>query len=161
MSLIARKTLGDCEIAHGLLKTEKVESQTWRVHWVACLALLRAVGHVLENVDGERDDRHRRAVARAWKRFKADTKSIFWQFISVERNNVLKEYAFGVTPKPRNLQLRSGGKLVLRNGAPLRLRADYFKLSLIGLENTEGRDAILEAIQWWREQLDAIEADLK
>src|SRR4029079_18855714 len=48
----------DCEAAYGLMKKETLESQTWRVHWVACLILLRAVGYVLEKVDGERHDRN-------------------------------------------------------------------------------------------------------
>jgi hypothetical protein len=55
MTLVARKVLADCETAHQLLKKEEMESATWRVHWVGCLALLRAVGHILHHVDGEAD----------------------------------------------------------------------------------------------------------
>jgi adenylate cyclase len=55
MALVARKVLAECETAHQFLKTERVASATWRPHWVLCLTLLRAVGHVLDKVDGEAD----------------------------------------------------------------------------------------------------------
>src|SRR5204862_6403140 len=98
MGLIARATLADCEVAHELQKKEKKESVTWRPHWVLCLTLLRAVGHVLENADGETDAKHRAAIKQRWEEWKAnkDENSIFWNFIEVERNNLLKEYKFGV-----------------------------------------------------------------
>jgi hypothetical protein len=42
MGLLARETLADCEVAHGLLKNEKKESVTWRPHWVLCGGLTSA-----------------------------------------------------------------------------------------------------------------------
>ncbi|TMJ88266.1 MAG: hypothetical protein E6G76_10840 [Alphaproteobacteria bacterium] len=85
---------------------------------------------------------------------------IFWDFIDVERNNVLKEYKFGVEAEPTYLALEEGGRLLTEEGAPLRLEEDFFRLSHVGFENREGRDVIDEAIKWWRKQLDAIEAQL-
>jgi hypothetical protein len=163
MTLFARKTLSDCEIAYGLLKNEKADSQTWRIYWVACLSLLRAVGHVLDKVDCDADQKHRDCIARAWTKWKADrnSHSIFWNFIEAERNNLLKQYKFGVQPEPIYLVTEEGDRLVTEKDEPLTLEQDYFKLSLTGLEDREGRDAISEAIKWWKQQLDAIEAELE
>ena len=66
MALVARNVLADCEIAHQLLRKESMESATWRPHWVLCLALLRAVGHVLKKVDGEDDEKQRAAISAKW-----------------------------------------------------------------------------------------------
>jgi hypothetical protein len=59
------------------------------------------------------------------------------------------------------LVTETGERLVTENDEPLVLEQDYFKLSLTGLEDKEGRNAISEAIEWWKQQLDAIEAELK
>jgi len=162
MALVARKVLADCETAHQLLKEERMSSATWRLHWVACLALLRAVGHVLDKVDGEADAKQSAAINAKWEEWKADVQgnSIFWNFIDAERDNVLKEYKFGVEPEPTYLALEGGGRLLTEEGMPLRLEEDYFRLSRVGFENREGRDVLDEAIKWWRKQLDAIEAQL-
>src|SRR5262245_54808259 len=82
-----------------------MESATWRVHWVACLTLLRAVGHILDKVDGETDARYRAVVTAKWDDWHADKRAtgIFWDFIEAERNNLLKEYKFGVEPEPEYL----------------------------------------------------------
>jgi hypothetical protein len=162
MALAARKVLADCEIAHQLLRKESMECATWRPHWVLCLTLLRAVGHVLDKVDGEADVKHRAAISAKWEEWKADIEEnrIFWDFIDAERNNLLKEYKFGVEAEPTYLALEEGGRLLTEEGAPLRMEEDFFRLSHVGFENKEGRDVIDEAIKWWREQLDAIEAQL-
>jgi hypothetical protein len=160
MTLVARKVLADCETAHQLLKKEEMESATWRVHWVGCLALLRAVGHILHHVDGEADTKYRDVITAKWDDWRADkpANAIFWDFIEVERNNLLKEYKFGVEAEPAYLELEEGGRLLTEEGAPLRLEEDFFRLSHVGFENRDGRDVIDEAIKWWRTQLDEIEA---
>jgi hypothetical protein len=81
MALLARKTLTDCEAAHELLKKERKESATWRVHWTACLTLLRAVGHVLDNADGETDAKRRALIKAKWDEWKSnkDANAIFWK----------------------------------------------------------------------------------
>jgi hypothetical protein len=66
MALVARKVLADCETAHQLLRKEKMGA-TWRPHWVACLTLLRAVGHVLDKVDVEADAKHSAAIKAKWE----------------------------------------------------------------------------------------------
>jgi hypothetical protein len=139
-----------------------MESATWRPHWVLCLTLLRTVGHVLRKVDREADAKHRAAISAKWNEWKTYTEEncIFWDFIDAERNNLLKEYKFGVEAEPNYLELENGGRLLTEEGMPLRLEEDFFRLSHVGFENKEGRDVIDEAIKWWRKQLDAIEAQL-
>ena len=50
MTAAARKVLADCEVALEMLEEEEDE-QRWRVLWAGAMALLRAVGHVLQKVD--------------------------------------------------------------------------------------------------------------
>jgi hypothetical protein len=114
-------------------------------------------------VDGDTDQKHRDCIERAWGELSADRKShsIFWEFVEAERNNLLKQYKFGVQAEPLCLTTETGDFLVNdETGAHLQ-DWDYFKLSLTGLEGREGRDAISDAIEWWKQQLDAIEAELK
>src|SRR5436190_19103372 len=80
---------------------------------------------------------------------------IFWDFIDVERNNVLKEYKFGVVAEPTYLAIEEGGRLLTEERAQLSLEEDFFRLSHVGFENREERDGMYEAIRWWRKQLDA------
>jgi hypothetical protein len=159
VGLHAREPLADCTAAHSLLKKEKKENTTWRVHWVACLALLRAVGHVLDKADGAE---HRSVVKTKWDEWKADknANAIFWNFIEAERNNLLKEYKFGVEPEPTYIVTEEGDRIVTEKGDPIVTEDDFFRLSHVGFENQEGRDVIAEAIEWWRKQLDEIEAQI-
>jgi hypothetical protein len=52
----------------------------FRLYWVAGVALARAVGHVLQKVDGEHHATIKRAVASAYAAWKADKQAnaIFW-----------------------------------------------------------------------------------
>jgi hypothetical protein len=53
--------------------------------------MLRAIGHVLRNVDAkQREDNFRNALEDRFKLWKQDP--IFINFIERERNNILKEY---------------------------------------------------------------------
>ena len=54
------------------LLQEETRPEVFRLYWVAGIALARAVGHVLQKVDGERDDTTKRAVASAYAAWKAD-----------------------------------------------------------------------------------------
>lgn len=50
MTHAAREVLYDARLALDMLQTE-ADPDRWRVHWAGGVALLRAVGHVLLNVD--------------------------------------------------------------------------------------------------------------
>jgi hypothetical protein len=73
----------------------------------AALTLLRTVGHVLEKVDGARGATYRKAVGSALEAMESRSEIAchFWEFVEQERNNVLKEYRFGVEPEPTYLRL--------------------------------------------------------
>ena len=49
----ARRVLSDCKYALDMLQVES-RPASFRVLWVAGIALVRAVGHVLQKVDGEK-----------------------------------------------------------------------------------------------------------
>src|SRR5438046_2816210 len=94
----ARRVLEDCQLALCLLEEEK-DLARWRIHWAAAAALIRAVGHVLDKVDGT--DPVIKEVAngfyRRWKSQEPEHE-IFREFIERERNNLLKEYRSDVHP---------------------------------------------------------------
>ena len=101
-------------------------------------------------------------VSAKWDDWRADkgATGIFWDFIEAERNNLLKEYKFGVEPEPEYLVDEEGNRLTTKDGEPLVTGDDFFNLSHVGFENRERRDVIEEAIEWWRKQLNEIEAQL-
>ena len=96
VTIAARRVLNDCEAVLDMLEDEEHE-QRWRILWVAAMALVRSVGHVLRNVDRE-DPQAQPLIDVAWDRWHAERSAneIFWEFIENERNNILKEYQFSV-----------------------------------------------------------------
>ena len=163
MTLMARRALADCVVAHELLEKNDREDPAWRVHWVACLALLRTVGHVLDKVDGAHTPEHRAAIDATWTAWKGDRKrhAIFWLFIECERNSLLKQYEFGVEPEPTYVVTEDGDRLVTEDGDALVTEDDFFRLSVAGFEDQDGRDVIREAIDWWKHELDAVDARIR
>jgi hypothetical protein len=120
----------------------------WRIDWVATVALLRAVGHVLHKVDGSASEVARTAIAAAWQRWESDpADAIFRDFIDQERNTVLKEYELG-SAAPAYLQTEDGGRILLEDGS-----------GAILLEQPS-LEPVREALQWWEEQLDLLEAEI-
>jgi hypothetical protein len=116
------------------------ELQEWRIYWVAGLALLRTVGHVLKKVDAKTSPNHADAISALWRGFQADrvNSAIFWDFIEKERNNLLKTYSFS---------------------AKLAWREDQNAY----VEFEDGMDAFelfREAVYWWRHHLMALERKL-
>ena len=110
MVLKAQSVLADCKHALDLLQKES-QPDSFRVLWVAGIALARAVGHVLKNVDSEKDDVTKMAVASAYTSWKANKPSnaIFWEFIEEERNQVLKQYEVGFFAGP--VDVVAGGEI--------------------------------------------------
>ena len=166
MTRAARDVLADCRLALEMLQDE-ADPDRWRVHWAGAVALLRAVGHVLLNVDQSAD----RAVAEAGKaahhRWKSDdpAHSIYRDFIEDERNNILKEYRSKVHPLET---VEVAVRLTLQN--PETGEAKYVDQVMPLDENpfrpmTEGygegedaRDVYQEAVDWWERELCAIDA---
>ena len=92
----ARLVLADCRVA--LEQAElALDPVAFRRSWAAVVALLRAVGHVLDKVDGRRSESLRRAIDARWRLWDADRAGnrVFWSFIESEPKSVLKVYDFG------------------------------------------------------------------
>jgi len=92
----ARLVLADCRAA--LEQAERApDPAALRVSWAAVVALLRAVRHVLDKVDGRQSESLRRAIDARWRLWDADRAGnrIFWSFIESEPKSVLKVYDFG------------------------------------------------------------------
>ncbi len=51
--------------------TDDLQTEDFRVSWVAVIAMLRAIGHVLKNVDSEKSDVHKQVIADWWERLNA------------------------------------------------------------------------------------------
>lgn len=146
---------------------EKLEHEIgvieWRLLWVLSVVLLRAVGHVLDKVDGN-GDRRVQAVSRSlhkqWKTLPEH--AIFRDFIEQERNNVLKEYESSVTEGPvplvAYLQSHDGFDTVRQFLIEENI---YRPLHSGPYEGEDGRTVIDDAIEWWRVQLQRIDHEVQ
>ncbi|GBQ09045.1 hypothetical protein [Acetobacter cerevisiae] len=115
------------------------ELKEWRLFWVAGLALLRTVGHVLDKVDAKKTSPHGKVIFERWKQWKNDKEQaeIFWNFIEKERNSLLKTYSFGA----RFVNDPEGAYIEFEDGS------DAFQL-------------YRQAVYWWRKQLIEIEQSI-
>lgn len=157
MTLRAREVLEDARLAHQHLD-QVLDLPRFRLFWAASCALLRAVGHVLDKVDGEKPE-YREAIADAWRRWKADRTdhAIFWDFIEVERNLILKEYEIRVDVADHTLVVEdpfSGETSVEKLGPEY-----YVPLTEGPFASWDCRELVREALDWWERQLSLIEAD--
>ncbi len=151
MTTQAREVLRDCERLLAAIGSD-MPGELWRPRWAGLVALLRAVGHVLKEVDAARSPSTKQVVDAAWdelRQSKPEPK-IFWQFIVAERNNVLKTYAFGVgvntTVRPGTAGGSPGGPTTFEGF----VRSGPF----------EGQDPLQlcrEAIQFWNDYLNGID----
>ncbi|MBN8960602.1 MAG: hypothetical protein J0H71_05675 [Rhizobiales bacterium] len=159
----ARRVLADVRQVR-----EKLEDETgwieWRLYWILAVTLLRAVGHVLDKVDGS-ESAKLRAVARRhyarWKDCNAEEHAIFRDFIDQERNSILKEYEFGMSegPIPIMATLTNADANVSQIGALIEENV-YRPMWSGPYEGEDGRTLIDEAIDWWVAQFDLIEEDV-
>ena len=155
MTAKARKVLNDCRYAHELLELEE-NTGKFRLLWVSCSSLLRAVGHVLQKVDAESNTHLKRAIEEWWKNLREskDQHPIFFNFIELERNNILKEYELGMFSGEVNI-------IVGTTGEAFTLTETMFcPMSYGAFEGEDCRDIALQAIEWWQVQIDSIEKSL-
>jgi hypothetical protein len=164
MTLRARLVLEDCRLALQLLEDE-TDLRRWRLHWVAAIALIRAVGHVLDKVDGKAPA-IKAASRAAYVRWNTSVSEheIFREFIERERNTILKEYEFNIHPGeevevavPVTLRRVSDGAIV-EAATIFPLDNNIYRPLLDGFrEGDDARDVLSEAIEWWEAELAAIE----
>ncbi len=152
MTTTARRALADCRKALDLLEMESDAAQ-FRVLWVAAVALLRSVGHVLQKVDSTQSPLVAKAIDDTWERWKTDKEAnaIFFEFIEEERNNILKEYEFGFLSGPVEV-------LVTPNDEFFTLEDSmYCPVSGGRFDGEDCRDVVAEGIAWWERELSAID----
>lgn len=128
---------------------------------MASVALLRAVGHTLRNVDAATDVLLKKIVDDAWARLIATKPepTIFWQFIEDERNNILKEYRIaagvGITIRPGTAHMNlSSGEQWSEPGLPTLF--DY-KMNSGPYKGQDQREVLRSAIEWWDTYLAGVE----
>ena len=142
----------DCKVAAAEIK-DGVAGREWRTKCIAAVALLRAVGHTLRNVDAQRDPDLEKLIEEACRKL-ASTKpdpKIFWEFIEDERNSILKEYRMtagqGVTVRPGALHLNlKTGEEWAEPGLPTLFHYAMTSGPYMGLDQ---RDFLKEALDWW------------
>jgi hypothetical protein len=164
MTAAAREVLADCRGALEEL-VDGVQGPTWRRRWIIAVVLLRAVGHVLEKVDGARSDKHKVEISRWWARLNSakPNPAIFWLFIEEERNTIVKEYQTnagqGVTVQGKvfEINLRTGEQKVDPPKPPLY----HYTMNAGHYKDRDQRELIAEAIQWWETELDALDHVLR
>ncbi len=159
--------MDDCRLAMSLLEEEK-DFQRWRIHWAAAVALIRAVGHVLDKVDGA-DALVKQAAGALFKQWNgaAPEHEIFREFIDRERNNLLKEYRSDVHPLDQVSVAVQYTAVPIEGGEPstlgqiVEIGENIYRPLLDGpWEGNDARDVLDAAIKWWQEQLDAIDAEV-
>jgi hypothetical protein len=122
----------------------------FRVLWVASVALCRSIGHALHN-SGNQSVKY--SSERRYAEWKEDKNGIFSSFIEKERNNVLKEHRSSFDADATFAPLSINGFLIDN---------DWFYVPFVDdkFGDIDVRDKLLEARDWWFEQLASIEAEL-
>lgn len=160
----AREVFRDCQYAKERLQQaiEQHRLDDAKMYWFAALAMLRAIGHVLHNVDAEeRGDAFRVALEGHFKLWKHEP--IFTDFIEQERNNILKEYKSSlseqVTTEEFLLATESGDILTTESGVPLGGTTTVTTLvkgrgAYSGISPAE---ILTKALAWWEKELNELE----
>jgi len=152
--LAAEDVLKDCELALESLEAE-TDRRKFRLFWLAAVAALRSVGHVLEKIDSKESERMKKAIAQAYTAWKSNKEhhKIFWQFIEEERNTLLKEGEPAVQPVP--YQINVNADFVYE--CDFDIFAPMLKDPYMG---EDCRDVLRDAINWWRVEIDAIKSTI-
>jgi hypothetical protein len=162
--LKAEIVLQDCK--HAIADYNlNLQSEKLRIRWISIITLLRAVGHVLKNVDTTQDPKLKAIILKKFMEIKDNQEKhhIYNEFIVKERNRFLKEYEHGfkriLQPKPSPKKLpkniirfssssdvsrNSGGIIVVKDSDEIisSISSGYFKGSY-------EKDVALMAYNWW------------
>ena len=142
---------------------DRLQSESFRISWLSIITLLRAVGHVLQNVDSLSSPEMKRTIDGKWAEItKTKPKPIiFWEFIFQERNRFLKNYEHGID-RSITVPAISGGFLKVDCGNS---RGGQFSpgsklTSFISSGPFKGRnekEVAWEAYGWWEKYLNEID----
>jgi hypothetical protein len=157
----ARLVLQDVMFVREKLETELGHIE-WRLYWVLAVVLLRAVGHVLDKVDGANDISIRQKANTLHKSWRTgDENLIFRDFIECERNSILKEYESEITEGPvpimAHLQSNDGFDVIRQFLIEENI---YRPMGSGSYAGEDGRTLIDESIAWWAHQLDKIDQNI-
>jgi hypothetical protein len=111
---------------------------------------------VLHKVDADSNADLKIAIKDWWQKLQNDKSQhpIFFEFIELERNNILKEYELGMFSGEVNV-------LISTTGESFTLTETAFcPMSYGAFEGEDCRDIALQAIEWWEAQIDVIENSL-
>ena len=128
------------------------EPDNWRLDWVACVALLRAIGHVLHKEDGKHDDVSKAVIKNFWEKSGFKNEDIFKNFIERDRNNILKAMDFGVVLKPYTYSLEGDKNLSFEQKSER-----YGMFHGLLREDEDALDTINKALESWNKHLCIIE----
>jgi hypothetical protein len=166
MTKAARRVLEDCKIALTELEADPTGA-TWRLRWAGTLTHLRAVGHVLDKVDGKTDPKAKQIINARYKEWKDPDRTehaIFRDFIERERNNVIKEYDFGSGQgvifeggDPPAIQRQPDGTFKEIHPGGVGKMTSVYKMNTDPFKGEDPRDIVRRAIEWWQKQLDDID----
>lgn len=156
LTTAARLVLQDCRQALQEF-TGDIQGSRWRIVYMANLALLRAVYHVLKLRDVPNDPQLSAAFAR-WDAQLLRTKprpEIYWEFIVDERNQLLKEYL----PTPVQNTTVPEVQFDISSGETrdLGTMRQQYTMTEGHFAGQEQRRLIKLAIEWWQEQLASLE----
>lgn len=163
----SRELYVDCCSARDLLVKAIQEKKTAeaKVAWFASLAMLRAIGHVLEKVDSPGGGTAFKELLKEkydhWKEVE-----IFRDFIELERNAIIKEYRSSLTVKEqcKVVKLVTVDHRTLKSKDGFSLHStesitEFIKGSGLGSEKSP-LTTLNRALEWWDTQLKELENNI-
>lgn len=162
MTKHARVVLQDCR--HAIAKhTDDLQAEDFRISWISIVTLLRAVGHVLKNVDGQQSPAMKRAIDKKWSELEQSKPEpyIFWEFILKGRNQFLKMYEHGIVREitiPIESDLYVSIDLANGSGKLSSPNAEIKSYILRGqFEGFSEQEVARMAYDWWKKYLDDVD----
>lgn len=141
----------------------------WILVWAGTIALLRAVGHVLdkEGSDPKTDQRLQTAIKGHWSSLKKTkpNPAIFWKFIQEDRNILLKDGEFRAGQSVEIKLTGVSATFLTENQTPPPVSPQPPSEPIYSYHMNDGdfvgrdpRDLVAEAIRWWEAQFQQIES---
>ena len=162
MTKHARVVLQDCK--HAIAKhTDDLQAEDFRISWISIVTLLRAVGHVLKNVDAQQSPAMKQAIDKKWNELEQSKPEpyIFWEFILKGRNQFQKIYEHGIMRKmtiPIKPDLHISVDLANSSGKFSSPNAEMKSYVLRGqFEGISEREVARSAYDWWKKYLDEVD----